>query len=215
VHEVVNGLLSEGPGDDVPALGILALGSGCDYIRTFGIPNELDEAVSRLADAEQPRTVDVGQIRYTTGDGEAIRHFCNIAGAGVGPQVVHRASRLPRGLGCAVYIAGFWLELPRFTRRPCTVELGIERFEGEAMNIVVALGKVFGGGMRIAPNADPSDGLFDVQIHKGSKFDYVRGITKVYKGTHLPRPTIEEASAAEVRVDCDPPALVEADGELL
>ena len=75
--------------------------------------------------------------------------------------------------------------------------------------------QVFGGGMRITPNADPSDGLFDVQIHMGSKLDFVRGIPKVYKGTHVPHPRVLEHLAAVVEVACDPPGLIEADGEVL
>jgi diacylglycerol kinase family enzyme len=83
------------------------------------------------------------------------------------------------------------------------------------MDLVVPVGQVFGGGMRVAPAADPSDGLFDVQIHFGSKLDYVRGIAKVYRGTHLPHPRIREVRCASVQVGCDPPGLIEADGEVV
>jgi YegS/Rv2252/BmrU family lipid kinase len=210
VHEVVNGLLAHGPGPDVPSLGLVPFGSGCDYVKTFGIPTDLEGAVARIASAT-PRVVDAGEITFDGGR----RLFMNIAEVGIGPEVVDRAARLPRSLGGAVYFVAFWMTLPRFVRRRAVVTIDAETYEGPMMNLVVAIGQVFGGGMRVAPQADPSDGLFDVQVHHGSKPDYVMGIPKVYKGTHLPHPKIREARGATVEVSCDPPALVEADGEVL
>lgn len=211
VHEVVNGLLADGPGPDTPVLGVVPLGSGCDYAKTFDIPNDVGAAVSRLASDAPVRMVDVGEVTF----GGERRYFANIAEVGVGPEVVERAARLPRVLGGAVYFLGFWLTLPRFRRRTAHVLMGERTYDGPLTNLVVAVGRVYGGGMRIAPQADPSDGLFDVQIHLGSKLDFVRAIPKVYKGTHVPHPRIREERAATVEVVCDPPALIEADGEVL
>ena len=69
--------------------------------------------------------------------------------------------------------------------------------------------------MRVAPKADPSDGVFDVQIHFGTKIDYIRALPKVYKGTHIPHPRIREERARVVSIECDPIGLIEADGEVL
>jgi diacylglycerol kinase family enzyme len=57
--------------------------------------------------------------------------------------------------------------------------------------------------------------LFDLQVQFGSKLDYIKGIRKVYSGTHIPHPRIREERAACVDVTCDPPAVIEADGEVL
>jgi YegS/Rv2252/BmrU family lipid kinase len=215
VHEVVNGLLADGAGPDVPVLGVLALGSGCDYIKTFDLPSDLDAAVRRLASEDAPRPVDAGHIAYRTPQGEASRYFVNIAEVGIGPEVVDRAARLPRALGGLVYLAAFWLTLPRFRRRRMVADMDGGRHEAAMTNLVVAIGRVFGGGMRVAPGADPSDGLFDVQVHSGSKLDYVLSIPKVFKGTHLPHPKIHEARTTSLMVEADPEAMIEADGEVL
>ena len=208
VHEVVNGLLTE-TGGTMPVLGVVPLGSGCDYVKTFGIPQEIPAAVAALDSDSQPMAVDAGEIVF--GDGRT-RYFANIAEVGIGPEVVDRASRLPRFLGPAMYFVAFCLTLPRFKQRRSKVDI-----EGDVdlTNLVVAIGKVFGGGMRVAPNADASDGLFDVQIQTGTKMDYVAGIPKVYKGTHIPHPRISEHRVAELSVRCEPEALIEADGEVL
>lgn len=69
--------------------------------------------------------------------------------------------------------------------------------------------------MRIAPKAHPADGKFDVLVQKGTKRDYVAGISKVFKGTHLPSPAIREFHARRVEVTAERPLQVEADGEVL
>ena len=213
VHEVVNGLLSgDGSG---PVLGVVPLGSGCDYVKTFGIPQDVAAAVALLASDKAPKPVDAGEITYQTQAGEQKRFFANIAEVGIGPECVDRASRLPRFLGPAMYFAAFCLTLPRFRQRTARVGVDEATHDVGLTNLVVAIGQVFGGGMRVAPHADPSDGLFDVQIQTGSKTDYVAGIPKVYKGTHIPHPRITQARGATVTVLSDPPALIEADGEVL
>lgn len=212
VHEVVNGMLT----DHADAtLGIIPLGSGCDYAKTFDIPHDIDKACALITMDAQPRVVDAGEIRCRRGDAEEVRYFANIAEVGIGPEVVARASRMPRVLGPAMYFAAFWLSLPRYERRTTSIRMDEASYDGGLMDLVVATGQVFGGGMRVAPKADPSDGLFDVQVHFGSKLDYVRGIAKVYRGTHLPHPRIQEERARVVEVTCTPVGLIEADGEVV
>lgn len=212
VHEVVNGLLAD---RSDATLGVIPLGSGCDYAKTFDIPHDVDQACARIVAQTPPRIVDAGEIRCRRGDADEIRYFANIAEVGIGPEVVARASRLPRVLGPAIYFAAFWLSLPRYERRTASIRMDDAGYEGTLMDLVVAIGQVFGGGMRVAPKADPADGVFDVQVHFGSKLDYVRGITKVYRGTHLPHPRIQEERASVVEITCTPVGLIEADGEVV
>jgi len=211
VHEVVNGLLTEMRGA-MPVLGVVPLGSGCDYVKTFGIPAEIPAATALLAADKPPLAVDAGVITF--GNDEK-RYFMNIAEVGIGPEVVDRASRLPRFLGPAMYFVAFCLTLPRYKQRRARIEIGGAEHDTGLTNLVVAIGQVFGGGMRVAPKADASDGLFDVQVQTGSKLDYVVGIPKVYKGTHIPHPRISEHRTPELSVHSEPDALIEADGEVL
>lgn len=212
VHEVVNGILTD---HDEAILGIVPLGSGCDYAKTFDLPMDAAQAVARIVSDDPPVVVDAGEIRCLRGDTEAVRYFANIAEVGIGPEVVARASRLPRFLGPAMYFASFWLSLPRYERRTVSIRMDDVTYEGPLMDLVVAVGQVFGGGMRVAPKADPADGRFDVQIHSGSKLDYVGMTVKVYRGTHIPHRTIQEERAATVEITSTPRGLIEADGEII
>lgn len=217
VHEVVNGLLVDGParsGEVVPALGLIPAGSGCDYARTFAVPPGLGAAVAHLRTAEE-RLVDVGEVRCQGEDGERIRFFVNVAEVGIGAEVAERASRLPRTLGPGRYALAFCLTLRGQRTVAAEVEVDTERHEGPLTNLVVALGQYYGGGMKVAPRADPSDGRFEVQVQTGSKLDYALAMPKVFRGTHLPHPRVREERAEVVDVRCTPDARLEADGEVL
>jgi diacylglycerol kinase family enzyme len=184
-------------------------------VKTFDIPQDVPGACARILSPSPPSPIDAGEITCWRGQEQVVRYFANIAEVGIGAEVVARATRLPRWLGPAMYLGSFCLTLPRYERREAEIGLGAERYEGPLTNLVVAIGRVFGGGMRVAPEADPADGLFDVQVQFGSKLDYVRGIAKVYRGTHLPHPRIKEDRASIVEVTCSPVGLIEADGEII
>lgn len=215
VHEVVNGLLADGTGVDVPTLCVVAAGSGCDYLRTFDAPGA-ERASSGRAGSDSPsRLVDIGGVTCQGRDGPHTRYFVNIAEVGIGAAVARRAARLPRALGRGVYLVSFCLTLPGYRRRQGRVVMGAATHDGAVTNVVVAIGRYFGGGMLVAPRADPGDGLFDVQVQFGSRLDYGLAVPKVFRGTHVPHPRVREERAASVEVLCDPPAPVEADGEVL
>lgn len=215
VHEVVNGLLAEGPGEGVPMLGLIPAGSGCDYARTFGVPSDIEGAVAGLVTEAAPRLVDVGQVDYQDGANRRSCLFTNVAQAGIGAEVAARAGRLPSALGAARYAVAFALTLPGHRSSTALAEMPGDRYEGPLTNLVVALGQYFGGGMRIAPTADPGDGLFDVQIQFGSKLDYTVALPKVFRGKHLPHPRVREKRVPKIDVASDPAERVEADGEIL
>ena len=212
VHEVVNGMVRDGgPVAADAVLGVVAAGSGCDFVRSFGLPPDAEQAAERLT-GDRVRTIDVGTV--TCADGTT-RCFVNIAEAGLGGAVVARAANLGKLLGSARYAAGFWLTLPRF--RPAAVRLDAngQHHAWRAFNVVVANCRFYGGGMQISPNSDPGDCLLDILVMTGPKSDSFTTLPKVYKGAHLPHRNIAELRAARLTIEAEPGFQVEADGELL
>jgi diacylglycerol kinase (ATP) len=215
VHEVLNGMLDGGAAvaHDV-VLGIVAAGSGCDVVRSLGLPGDAVRASRHLL-GDAVRDLDVGKVTFTANGKDVTRYFANIAEAGLGAAVVARTGTLPRSLGALKYFAGFWLTLPGF--HPAVVRLDADdsSFEWRAHNVVVANGQYFGGGMHISPSSQPDDGLLDVLAMVGPKTDAFTMLPKIYKGTHVPHRNIAEARARTVHIGASPPLLIEADGEIL
>lgn len=215
VHEVVNGMMGpSGPRDPSLVLGVIPAGSGCDFIRTFGLPPDPADTVEHLK-GEPYFEVDCGKITYMQDGVQVSRYFANIAEAGLGGEVVRRAASLPRALGRVRYLVSFWMTFGTFKPSRSQVKVGDREVDALVTNLVVANAQFFGGGMRIAPKAHPADGKFDVLIQRGSKMDYVKGVAKVYKGEHLPSPAIKEYLVPTVHIESGSPLQVEADGEVL
>ena len=214
VHEVVNGMIENGkPLAPDAVLGVVPAGSGCDFVRSFGLPADAEQAARHLA-GDQVRPIDVGTV--TCADGET-RCFVNIAQVGLGAAVVARAAGLKAGrlLGGARYAAAFWLALPGFRPAPVRLDADTHSYAWRAFNVVVANCRFYGGGMQISPNSDPCDRLLDILVMTGPKSDSFATLPKVYKGAHLPHRNIAELRAAQLSVEADPEFPVEADGEVL
>jgi diacylglycerol kinase family enzyme len=85
VNEVVNGLLADGPGPGVPALGVVPGGSTNVFARALGLPDNAVEAAAVLLEAirsDRRRTLGLGRADD--------RWFTFAAGLGLDAQVVRR-----------------------------------------------------------------------------------------------------------------------------
>lgn len=232
VHEVVNGLMDDaGPRNPATVLGVVAAGSGCDFVKTFGLPQDPADAARHLLGDTLWGKIDVGRIRCTGRDGAPhTRWFANIAEAGIGADVVDAASRMPKFLGGQVYRLAALKTIAKFKPPNAPVSLHGRTTRGkhgedETLSdltrdgtfsmVVIANGQFFGGGMRVAPRAVPGDGLFDVQVSHGPRGEAVKAMQKMFKGEHIPSPYIQEYLASSVTVGGEQPILIEADGEVV
>ncbi len=193
-----------------PVIGVLPAGSGCDFIRTFGISQVMEEAAHHLA-GDATYTVDVGHLSGPWGD----RHFINAATFGLGAEVVRRAERMPARIGAARYKLAIWPTLVRFPRAEIEVATERRTFSGEAMMVVLANAQFFGGGMNVAPKAMLMDGELDVQVFSGPKRLAVILQPRLTRGTHLTHPAVHRMSSGKITITTDAAWPVEADGEYL
>lgn len=215
IHEVVNGMIEDDKAVNPEALlGVVAAGTGCDFIKTFGIPDTPSHAVVHL-DGPESFPIDIGKITFSQEGQQVVRYFANIAEVGIGAEVVARAKRLPRWLGPTVYLAAFWLTLRKHRAAEVTVDLVDRTYEGVMNNMVAANGQFFGGGMKIAPKAAPTDGLLDFLIEHARKREAIALMPKIYKGEHLPHKDILLVKRARASIVSERPLLIEADGEVL
>ena len=120
------------------------------------------------------------------------RLFVNVASAGLTGVVADRVNRSGKPLGAtAAFAWGAIATFAGYRNSPFTVEIDDERIDQVSNNAIVANCRYFAGGMKIAPDADPSDGLLDVLVWGDvSRLDLARNLHKLYRGTHTttPRP---------------------------
>ena len=171
-----------------PDLALIPSGTGGDFKKTLGLSGALDEAIARIRYGAR-HAVDLGVLRITTHEGTERAHaFVNIASFGIGGQVDAIVNQGPKWLGGQ---AAFFLATVRAMAkyRNAAVRVHVDGqvwFEGPIFNVAIANGRYFGGGMMIAPHADPSDGRFEVVALGDLSKGQVVGMTgKVYKGAHL------------------------------
>ena len=216
VNEVVNGMFNERrPVAPDAVLGVFGAGTGCDFVRTFGLDRNPEVVARHLA---RPHTmdIDVGVARFTDRRGqEAERLFVNVAEVGYGADVVRRANRLPRRLGRMRYLLAAWATIARLDRQEATLEVDHTSKTAPLVELVVANCQFFGGGMKVAPRALPDDGRYNVLMFTGQRSQVFLFTTKLYQGEHLPHPDIVEYQSSRVEVAPPRPVTVEADGEVL
>jgi YegS/Rv2252/BmrU family lipid kinase len=212
VNEVANGLVDAGGSAE---LAIIPRGTGVDFVRTFGIPKKLDAAV-RVALQGETATIDLGRASFRSWRGDpGEQHFANIASVGMTGAIAKRTNETTKTFGGKT--SYLWATLAVFTRwQPTEVRVAVdaEKREGRMLDVIVANGAWFGGGMNICPDASPSDGLFDVLlIGEITKGDLARTMPKIYRGRHLPHPKAELLRGRSVTVESEEPLPVELDGE--
>jgi diacylglycerol kinase (ATP) len=184
-----------------PELALIPSGTGGDYGRTLGLGSSIEDAVGRLLSREA-RPVDLGVLEFSTADGaRSCRAFANIVSFGLSGLAGVLAQRAPGWLGGRnrYLLSGLWA-LARYKNAPVRVSVDGELFyEGPVLTVAVAHGQYFGGGMWIAPNADPSDGLFDVvTLADLSKRESLALIGHLYRGSHMGRPKLHATRGKEV-----------------
>src|SRR5216684_1003786 len=122
LNEVVNGFFRNGaPIPTTTKLAMVPLGTGGDFRRTLRIPIDPRAAVEVLKTG-LVRRLDAGCVTYQTSDGAtAVRHFINIADAGLGGEVVYRVNRGSKRLGSQTYAVGSALSILSYSNKPMTV----------------------------------------------------------------------------------------------
>jgi YegS/Rv2252/BmrU family lipid kinase len=192
-----------------PVLGILPAGTGCDFVRVFGIPQDLEHAARHLMGGDTYRS-DAAVLEGEWGT----RYFMNIAQAGIGAASATTADKLSR-LGGLRYQTAFWVNLPGFARTEVEVTVGKRRYAGEAISVIFANGQFFGNGMNIAPKATLVSGEIDCQVISARKRQAPLLMRKAARGLHIGHKAVHRLRGAEFSLEAKDPWPIEADGEYL
>jgi YegS/Rv2252/BmrU family lipid kinase len=226
INEVANGILQSG--QDVE-LGILPSGTGGDFRRSLNVSNTPSEAAKQLR-VGITKTIDVGKVTFFNHAGEqSSRYFLNVSSFGLSAAINGRVKAenapqlawLPGDAfrGKAKFALSTLHEV--FDSEFSTVKVSIDGADEKLLNTInfcVANARFFGGGMKIAPDAQIDDGFFDVvnigNIRRGK---ILLNAFKLYDGTHLNLSEVKHKRARRVEVRAankDEKIYIETDGEL-
>jgi len=210
VQEVVNGLLLAGS-SSARTLGIVPLGSGNDLARGLGLPAESGSAW-KVAIGRGARIIDVAHARNGSG---AERWFAAAGGIGFDAQVAAAMSgRRGWHAGRAGYLLTTLTELRRFENRRVTIEIDGGTVTRDVLFVAIANGMFYGGGMRIAPAAEPDDGHLDVCVVGDlSRLAALRQLPNLYRGSHVRHPAVSTHAGTSISIDGADDIPIHLDGE--
>jgi YegS/Rv2252/BmrU family lipid kinase len=221
INEAVNGFFEDGvPVSSDAVLGFVASGHDSDFRRTFGIRAGYDAGIARLKQSRIHR-LDVGHVSCLSPRGEPIsRYFVNVASFGLSGRVAARLNRsrfsdlfgrrVALGFHAAMALLGWHSERVRLITDADHDEIaGIS-------DVVIANGRWFAGGLKVAPNAEPGDGLFDIVVMSGAPRRRLLQALRALRGGRA-GPGLRQVRAARLvaapTVDTHGPVEVETDGE--
>lgn len=202
------------------ALGIVPSGTGCDFTRSLNIPLDLKNALKVITQAPSS-LIDIGRATFKANSGEEQeRYFLNVADFGIGGEVVKKVNENRMKRKASSYLKCLLSTFIAYKSKRLRIKIDDDELPiDEYMIGAVSNGRIFGKGMKIAPEAELDDGLFDVVLIRGMKlFEFLRNVWKIYAGSHLSHPKIllirgrkTEVFPAEGQED----VLIELDGEQL
>jgi diacylglycerol kinase (ATP) len=204
----------------IPVL-VVPAGSGNDFARALNLRSVRDsvQAWQKFeSGAGNVRPIDLGTITETT-DRHTKHYFACVAGCGLDTAVARAANRMPRWLrrngGYALSVLPLLFKLPALPMRFTYAE-GENREAIERLTLLAAFANTqhYGDGMRIAPQADPTDGKLDVcLISTMDPFRLFCLFPTVYFGRHLGIPEVSYSKTERVKVESSTPQEIYADGE--
>ncbi|HSF16575.1 MAG TPA: diacylglycerol kinase family protein [Vicinamibacteria bacterium] len=205
LNDVVNGLVQI-PRPMRPALAVVPVGRGNDFAAEIGIRDRTDTWNALRADKR--RLVDLGRCGG--------RVFLGIAGAGFDAEAARRARETVLLSGRLLYTYAVLRTLVGFRPIPAKVYHDGGVFQGDITFAAVGNSSRYGGGMRITPQADLSDGMLDLCLVRAiSPASLLRVFPSVFEGRHLAHPKVDYVKTRFVEIETERPAEVFADGEPL
>ena len=191
-------------GTGVP-FGVVPAGTGNDFATAIGQPEgdpvAAAKAVAGALASGRTRALDLGRIDSADG---CQRWFGAVLGAGFDAIVNERANAMRWPKGRRRYDFAIFAELMRLRARRYRMVLDGRSVELDAVLVAVGNTSSYGGGMKMCPAADPTDGLLDIVVAGAiSRTTLLRLQPRVYKGTHVEHPMVTCYQARTVELHAD------------
>ena len=212
LHHVVNGIMTQRyiKTSEIK-LGIIPLGTGNDWIKTYNIPNSIEKSIDII---KKNSTIfqDIGCITLQNGKKE---YFNNLGGIGYDGYVVKNLNYLKKIGSLAFLLSGLY-SLFSYKKTKYSISIKNKTIQEKCLMIIFGICKYSGGGLRITENPNPTDGLLDITIVKDiSFFDVLINLPKLYNGTIVHHKKVDNYKVKDVKIINNYNSIIEADGEII
>jgi YegS/Rv2252/BmrU family lipid kinase len=218
MNEVINGVFAQKRVHTTEVmLGMISVGTGNDWARTFNIPSDYEGAVRTI---KQQKTFiqDAGLVFYRKNEKEWKRYFINIAGMGFGARVVERANHMKEKgkSGPFLYFYNILFSLFLYRAKKAVIAIDGTSYNRKIFSLNVGIGKYNGGGMIQVPHAIADDGLYSITlIKKIGKLNLIANMKKLYNGKITQHSKVETYMCKSLQIDGSTLLKLETDGESL
>lgn len=218
LNEIVNGVfIQEHISPEAIKIGMIPVGTGNDWIRTFGIPVDYENALKTIIEGKVVKQ-DIGKVTYAVNGEEKIRFFANMAGFGFDAMVAEKANRLKdKGRsGLLVYLQSLLGSFIEYQVCKTKIIIGNNEIDDLVFSASIGIGKFNGGGMMQAPFAVPDNGEFQVTvIKKIGILGILRNIGRLYTGDFIKDKRVSTFTATKIKINGTRKIPGEVDGEIL
>ncbi len=214
--EVVNGFYEGNlPVNPAAAMAIFPHGTGSDLARGMGV-RKIDDALAMLR-ARTITKLDIGRVTLTLPHGGTqVRYFLNIADFGIGGAVAERVNGQTKRFGpFLTFLYAVLRTLFTFKNPLVSIQIDGELFETRTINVIVANGQYYGGGIHVARDARMDDGQFEVYVLGDIRLlTALRYLHTFYLGTYLKYPhLVRRYTGTRITAQSDERVLLNLDGE--
>ena len=212
LHHVVNGIMKQRYiKTSKIKLGVIPLGTGNDWIRTYNIPNSIEKSIDVIL---KNTTVlqDIGCLTLLNGKKE---YFNNLAGTGYDGYVVKNLNYLKKMGSLAFLVSGLY-SLFSYKKTKYKIIINNKTINEQCLMILFGICKYSGGGLRVTKDPNPKDGLLDITIVKNISFlDLLFNIPKLYNGDIIHHRKVTNYKTRELKILDNYNSTIEADGEII
>ncbi len=138
--------------------GLIPLGSGNDFANAIGMPDDID-AVMDILKHDKRRATDLIRFR-----GDIDRWCANTLGFGLDGWANFYASDIKWLRGQFVYIYGVLKAVWKFRGTEVNIQADDRKISRKLLMITICNGREEGGGFKVAPEADNTDGWIDLLL---------------------------------------------------
>lgn len=213
LHHVVNAIMLQTYVKSLElTIGVIPLGTGNDWIKTYQIPNNIEKAIDII---QQNKTIsqDIGCIKTTD---HQIHYFNNVAGLGYDGYVVHKLNSLKRFGAISYLLAGIY-GLLFYKKSIFKIYFNNKIIKTNCLMTIIGICQFSGGGMQFTKDVNPKNGLLDITIAKNlNLLDLFLNLPKLYNGKIVYHKKIETHQTKNIKIiPVNSKPFIQSDGELL